>query len=116
MCGVAGFTLLVPRTPLAGIWSMKPGEYRQLMDFAPVAGTGFFALSALMAASSIGCFHRKRWGWLLAVLLFAANAMGDAARAISGDLAAGLVGVFVAGAVLVLLFLPAVRRSFPARR
>ena len=112
MCLAAGWSLLDPTGPAAAIWVVKPDEYRQLLALGPVAGIGFLALAGVMAATGIGCFARKKWGWQLAVAVIAINALADAARALAGDPFEGAVGMAIAGAVLFCLFRPRVRQAF----
>jgi hypothetical protein len=80
MCVLAGLSLLLPDSGLTAIWSWKQDEYRALLGAAPASGVGFLLLGSVMAIASRGCFGRRRWGWILACLLIAINAAGDAVR------------------------------------
>ena len=65
-----------------------------------------------MALTSVGCFRRKRWGWLLAVAIFALNGLADAVRLLTGAVLEGLIGVIAAGAILYVLSRPKIKRAF----
>jgi len=65
-----------------------------------------------MALTSVGCFQRKRWGWLLAVEIFATNGLAGAARLLAGEVVEGHIGVIAAGAILYVLSRLKIRRAF----
>ncbi|MFZ2029964.1 MAG: hypothetical protein WAU68_06640 [Vitreimonas sp.] len=75
------------------MWAIKPAAYRQLLVMAPWSGLGFCLLAMAMALTSVGCFRRKRWGWTLAVAIFAINGLADATRFLAGEVFEGLIGV-----------------------
>jgi hypothetical protein len=112
ICMAAAWSLLDPQSPAARMWAVKAHEYRELLALGPIAGIGFLALSAAMAAASIGSFAAKEWGWRLAVAIIAINAVGDAARALTGGLFEGIVGLAIAGTILRVLFRPRIRNAF----
>lgn len=112
MTALAGASILDSSGPLAQIWHVKPDEYRRLRDLAPWSGIGFLLLSGVMAATVRGCLRRKRWGWRLAVLIFTANAFGDALRIPAGSVWEGATGLIIAGLVLVWLWRAPVRALF----
>ena len=112
ICAAAGVSLLLPRGALDWMWAIKLAAYEQLRVIAPLTGFGFCLLAVAMALTSVGCFRRKRWGWMLAVVIFSINGLTDAARLFAGDVLEGLVGVVAAGAIVYGLSRPRVRRSF----
>ncbi len=112
ICLVAAITLLAPGSPVDGVWSIKPVEYQQLLALAPWSGVGFVALSVAMAFASLGTFTGSRWGWWLAVAIFAINGLGDAAQVLFGRVVEGVVGVLAAGLVLLVMTRPRIRSSF----
>ena len=112
MCAFAAATLLFPGTPLDGLWRVKPDEHRQLLALGPAVGAGFAVLAVAMMAAGIGAWRRRRWGWALAVAIFAVNGLGDASRIVSGAVVEGAIGVAAAAAVLWWLTRPQVRRMF----
>jgi len=112
MCSAAAWSLLVPNGPAASIWILKPEQFRQMLSFGPIVGVGFLLLAAVMAITSIGCFAAKRWGWRLAVAIIGINAVADGARAVTGEIVEGLIGLVIAAGVFWGLLRPLVRKAF----
>lgn len=112
ICAAAGLSLLLPRGAFDWMWAIKPAAYQQLLVMAPWSGIGFCLLAMAMALTSVGCFRRKPWGWVLAVAIFAINGLADASRVLAGEVLEGLIGVIAAGAILYLLSRPRIRRAF----
>jgi hypothetical protein len=73
---------------------------------------GFLLLAALMAITVWGCLQRRRWGWQMAIAIFAANAAGDFGQILAGRIFEGALGIFVAVAVVLHLMRPRVRSEF----
>lgn len=111
MTALVAMTLLAPGGGADAIWKVKPDAYAQLLAFAPASGWAFAALSVLMAATCVGCFTRRNWGWMLAVGVIAANAIGDGVRIASSPLE-GSAGVVIAGAILYWFTRPTTRALF----
>ena len=65
-----------------------------------------------MVAAAIGWIRRRFWGWALAVIIIASQVLGDLVNAVRGEFWKGAVGVAIAGALLVYLLRPNVRRAF----
>ena len=112
MATFAATTLLWPGTRLDRAWELNQTAHRQLAPYGAFAGLLFLLLSAALLASAIGWFKRRRWGWMLAVVIIAVQAGGDLVNAVRGDLVKGAVGVAIAGAMLGYLLQPAVRMAF----
>jgi hypothetical protein len=112
LTAIVFLTLLVPDTPLDLIWLAKPDAHNDLMLLRPASTLGFLLLSVAMGFAAVGCMRRRRWGWTLAVAIFAANSVGDAIRAATGGLAEGFFGVAVTLSILWWLTRPNVRALF----
>lgn len=93
-------TMIWPGGPLDVIWRLKPYEHEHLMLLRPASTAGFVVICAVMAATAVGALFRKRWGWTLAVGVFGVQAIGDAARMLSGAWASGLFGLAIVVAIL----------------
>jgi hypothetical protein len=104
--------ILWPGTPFDAIWRFNENKRALLMLYRGLSGPGFFVLAMLMAAASAGCFARAKWGWWLAVGIFAANGLGDLVQLAAGHLWEGGIGVTVAAAILYYLWRPKVRAMF----
>jgi hypothetical protein len=109
---VVGLSFLFPDAPLDIIWRLKPQDHGWLKSHGALVPAGFLLLSAIMAAASLGCLTRQRWGWVLAVLIFIANGIVDAARIAFDAPLEGTVGATVSAIVIWWLIQPRVRRLF----
>jgi hypothetical protein len=109
---VVGLSFLFPDGPLDIIWRLKPQDHDWLKSHGPFTPAGFLLLSVIMAAASAGCFARRRWGWVLAIIVFSANGLVDAARIAFGAPVEGTLGATVSAAVVWWLIQPRVRRLF----
>jgi hypothetical protein len=112
MAAAAGASLLCPGEGLDWIWAIKPDEHRQLLDLGPLPAFGFLALAVLLMLTSVGSLMRRGWSWRLALGLFVANAVGDAARIPLGAPGEGIFGVAVVIPILWWLTRPRVRAHF----
>jgi hypothetical protein len=104
-----GTALVWQGTALDAVWDIYPSRRGMLMPWRSLLGPLFLGLAIPMAAASVGCFLRRRWGWWLAVLIFAANGAGDMVQLFLGRYVEGGVGVLAAGAILFYLMRPEVR-------
>jgi hypothetical protein len=112
---MTGISLLFPGSVLDAMWRIKPAEHQQLLTAGAAAAFGFLALSAAMAATSVGAFLRRRWGWRFALIIFSINGLGDAARIVLGAPIEGAIGVGIVVTVLFWLTRPHVRAMFATR-
>ena len=112
LTAIVSITMAAPAGPLDAIWAVKPYEHEHLLRLRPFTTAGFVAICAAMAAAAFGTLRRRRWGLSLATAIFVINAIGDAARTISGAWLSGLLGLIVAGAVVWWLTRPDVRALF----
>jgi hypothetical protein len=107
-----GTALAYPGTNLEAIWRLYPARRAQLMPYRVWLVPGFLALAIPMALASIGCFRHRKWGWWLAVAIFAVNGLGDVAQLVMGRFLEGGIGVAAASVILVYLVRPGVRNAF----
>jgi hypothetical protein len=109
---VSAISLLVPRTFLDQIWVVNETGYQQLLPVRGFVGIGFLALGVVIALAGTGLLKGRKWGWWLALLVFAANGIGDAVRFRSGDFLGGSIGLVVVAVILFYLTRPKVRDFF----
>jgi hypothetical protein len=107
-----GVALLFPGSMMDGIWSLYPARRGLLIPYHAWLGPAFLVLALAMAAASVGCFRRRRWGWRLAIAIFAINGLGDVMQLLTGRILEGATGVAAAGAILFYLYRPKVRDAF----
>jgi hypothetical protein len=112
MASLAATTLLCRGTPLDRLWDLNPIAYRQLAPLGRTVGIFFLLLGAALTAAGIGWFRRRVWGWRLAVVIIAAQVLGDVVNCVRGDLLRGGTGFIFAGALLLFLLRPKVRAAF----
>lgn len=94
------------------IWKLYPARRALLMPYRMWLGPGFLILAIVMVSASVGCFHRRIWGWWLAISIFVINGLSDAGQILIGHFLEGSIGVAVAGAILFYLSRSKVRESF----
>jgi hypothetical protein len=112
MACLAGVTLTWPGTILDRIWRLNVPAYATLAPLGQTAGIFFLMLSVTLALPGTGWFKRRRWGWLLAVVIIATQVLGDLVNAFTGDVLRGAIGFIIAGALLIYLVQPKVRLRF----
>jgi hypothetical protein len=112
MASLATITLLWRGTALDRIWTFNPAAYSQLAPLGPGVGALFLLLGIALSAAGIGWFRRRRWGWRLAVAIIAIQVVGDLTNCIRGDWLRGGIGVIIAGALILFLLRPAVKKAF----
>ncbi|MFY9731167.1 MAG: hypothetical protein WB723_04855 [Candidatus Acidiferrales bacterium] len=116
MATLAGITLLFPGSFLDPIWRLNPEAGEQLRQLGRGIGIAFLGLGAAMVAAAIGWIKRRFWGWALAVIIIASQVLGDLANAFRGEFLKGIVGVVIAGALLIYLLRSNVRNAFAVRK
>jgi hypothetical protein len=112
MASLAATTLLWRGTSLDRIWALNPIAYKRLAPLGGVVGIFFLVLGVALTTAGIGWFRRRLWGWKLAVLIIAAQVLGDVVNCLRGDLLRGGTGVIIAGALLLFLLRSKVRATF----
>ncbi len=112
MASLAAMTLIWRGTILDRAWALNPKAYQQLAPLRGNVGILFLLLSLALAATGIGWFRHRLWGWKLAVAIIGAQIVADMANAIRGELIRGGIGVVIAGALLFYLLSPRVRAAF----
>ena len=112
MAALAATTLIVRGTLLDRAWELNPEAYRQLAPLGSNIGVLFLLLSAALTVTGIGWFRRRRWGWILAVVIIGTQVSGDFVNLARGDWLRGGIGVVVAGLLLLYLLSSRIRAAF----
>jgi hypothetical protein len=112
MASLAATTLLWRGTQLDRVWVLNPTAYAKLASFGRTIGLLFLLLGTVLLAAGIGWFRRRLWGWKLAVVIIAAQVLGDAVNCIRGDLVRGGTGVIIAGALMLFLLQHKIKAAF----
>jgi hypothetical protein len=112
MASLAGTALIWPGTVLDKIWALNATAYKQLAPFGRTVGILFLLLSTALAVAGTGWFRRRLWGWRLAVVIIATQAVGDLVNFVRGDFVRGGIGLTIAGTLLFYLLRPEVKAVF----
>lgn len=115
MAAYAAVTLLKPGTFLDPLWALNKQGHAGLVLLGRGAVLLFAVLAVALALAAVGWFRRRYWGWILAITIIAINAMGDLINAATGEWLKGVVGVAIAGLLLIYLTRPGVRNHFKRR-
>lgn len=113
IAAMASFTMFATGTALDSIWTTKEQTYHQLLQHRLLVGVGFAALAVILALTAAGWARRKRWGWLLGVLILAVNLLSDTVSLIASRQPADLLAVAIGAAILTWLLTPVTRSYFP---
>ena len=111
----AAVTLIRPGTFPDRLWALNQQAHAALVPVANISGPLFLILSAALAATALGWFRRRYWGWLLGMIIIAINAAGDLANLVRGEALKGVVGVVIAGFLLIYMARSSVRNYFVRR-
>jgi len=112
MSAYAAITLLIPGTVLDALWTLNPRGHEALAHLGRWAAVPFCILSPALCLAAIGWFRRRRWGWVLGVTIIAINMAGDVGQVLFGEIWKGVIGVAIAGLLLVYLTRSALRGYF----
>src|ERR1700690_2941812 len=112
MSAYAATTLLWPGTFLDALWALNPHGHAELVPFSKVAAPAFMILSAALAATAVGWFRRRYWGWLCGISIIAINATGDLVNLARGEISKGSTGAVIAALLLIYMNRPKVRNYF----
>jgi hypothetical protein len=112
MAACAGITLLFPTSPLDALWALNKRGHEELSSLGRLGAIPFVILSPTLALAAVGWFRRRRWGWLLGITVIAINMAGDIGQVLFGEGWKGVVGLVIAGLLLVYMTRPSVRNYF----
>ena len=116
MALLAGITLVRTGTVLDYAWTLNPRAYKQLAPLGRPVGILLLVLAVGLGVAGIGWLRRRKWGWGLAVAIISTQVLGDLVNALRGEVIQGSVGIVLAGALLLYMTRPHVRRMFGTKR
>jgi hypothetical protein len=103
MCFTAAVALLWPGGPLEPMWALNPrarGGFDAMGRWAIVL---MGVVGAACGSAAAGLWKGRRWGRRLAIALLSVNVAGDLANAILARDARTLIGLPIAGALILYL-------------
>jgi hypothetical protein len=105
MGAVLGTSLLFPGTFLDRLWELNKPAYAAFQVLGKASGVLLVVVGAATAAAAAGLLQGSRWGWQLAIAIFAMNGLGDAVSLfLTRDLFKSGSGVLIAALFLTGLF------------
>jgi uncharacterized membrane protein (DUF2068 family) len=114
---VSGLTLLMLLSPGSWadpIWRLKPSAQAVFRAMGALGPLLMLLVSAACAAAAIGLWRSRRWGYWLAVGVLGTNLLGDLVNGVWRHDWKTLIGVPIAGAMLIYLARSQVRSRFRA--
>ena len=109
---LSGAILLWPGTRLDWLWRLNESAHAGFLTLGRGAAILLFAVGVATFAAARGLVLGRRWGWRLAVAIFAVNVAGDLVRFLMGDWLKGAAGLLIGGGFLLYLLRPRVRHYF----
>jgi hypothetical protein len=117
LAGALAFVTIVwPGTVIDAIWRINPDGRAALSRLGGAAGLLMAVVCACCAAAAFGTWAGRRWGYLLALGMLAANFFGAIADAAFAHRPEALVGIPIVAALIAYLRRPATRAYFAQDR
>src|SRR5574342_1410961 len=112
MATLTAIALLTPGRGLEPMWRLNPDAHVAFLSMGRWAVALMVVVAAACALSAVGLWIRAPWGHRLALIVLTVNLLGDATNALTrGDLRT-LVGLPIAGALIIYLLSAGVREEF----
>ena len=102
----AGLTivlLLFPGSAFEPIWRLNPDAHAAFQSLGRWSVLLMFVVSAGCASAAIGLWRGLRWGARLAIIILSLNLIGDLANVVLRRDYRALIGIPVAGAMIIYL-------------
>ncbi len=109
---IAFVSLLFPGSFLEPMWRLNPRAREGFSSIGVWAVVLMCAVWVACASAAVGLWRGARWGYRLALMIFAINLLGDVANVILGTEPRAVVGIPVVIAIFVFLASKRVRRFF----
>lgn len=112
---LAGLSLLIPSAFFNLMWRLNPHGHEGLLRMGLWAIVLLFTASASCGAAALGLWKRARWGHVLAIVLIGINLLSDIVNTVLGIEPRAIVGVPIAGLIILYLVTRRVRSYFAQR-
>lgn len=121
MCALTIVLLLWPATLLGALWGLNPDAHTAFQSLGPWAVILMLVVGSACATAAIGLARQKTWARWVAISILAVNLVGDLINAVMRHDLRTLIGVPIAGVLIVYLtdrrslrgFWIGRRRSYP---
>lgn len=111
---LACITLLMPGGRMDAIWQLNPDGHTRLLSIGRWSASLMFLVAVACALSVRGLLRRVLWGYWLVFTMLSANLIGDLSFALLRHDPRTLIGLPIAGTVLLFLLTKRVRGAFRA--
>lgn len=115
MACLAGITLAKPGTFLDRLWKLNPRAYHDLAPSGKTVGPLFLILAVALVFAGVGWLKRRRWAWHLGVAIIGAEVVGNFVSVFVGRVIQGVIGITIAGGLLLYVTRGCVRAAFVAK-
>lgn len=115
MAGTSLLALLFPRTALREIWRINPTAHAAFLAMGVWSFVLLAALSTACALSTYALWRGAEWGRRLAMAILVANMIGDTGNAVFRSDLRTLIGLPIAGLMVVYLLSARARAHFGVR-
>ena len=112
ICLIAVAALLFPNSFLGPIWRLNPRGHAGFVIMGLWAIILLISVSAACAVAAVGLWRGAKWGHVIAVFLIAINLIGDIVNVALGTELRAIVGIPIAGLLLIYLLSRRVRCYF----
>jgi hypothetical protein len=102
--GLTTLILLVPGTPMDVLWGLNPRAREGLLPLGRAGVVLMGAVCLSCAAAATGLWRRRPWGFWIAVVVLVMNLVGDAINSLASSDWRILIGVPIAGLMILYLF------------
>ena len=102
--GLSAVMLLLPGTPLDMLWRLNPHAHVGFLAMGPWAVVLMSAVCFACATAALGLWRCQRWGRWVAIVILSINLVGDTTNSFLTHDWRTLIGVPIAGIVIVYLF------------
>ena len=104
--------LLMPGGVLEPIWRLNPPAHSAFLELGPWAIVLMAMVALMCGGAACGLWIRARWGHRLALSLLLVNLLGDVVNAVVRGDPRTLIGVPIAGLLILYLLSPGVRSGY----
>lgn len=116
MCALTVFLLLFPSSTLAFLWRLNPDARLAFESLGYWSVVLMLMVGTACLFAAIGLWRARPWGTWLAVIILSINILGDLMNVFVRHDYRGLIGVPVAGAMILFLLAYAYRsKNFRTR-
>ncbi len=112
---LSALSLIFPGSSLEAIWRLNPNARAGFSRIGSWAIVLMICVCIACLFTAVGLWRGRSWGYWLAVVMLAVNLGGDVLNVLTGTEPRALIGIPIAGAILVYLLRKQTRYHFSRR-